>query len=454
MRRLASVTANALLLALGIAAVGCGGKSGQAPEQKPLKVNISSPLSASVTDYEVFSGRTDAVETTDVRARVSGYLEKIRFTDGAFVKAGDVLFEIDARPYEAALAKAKANVALAQASIRQNESTVAGHEATLAYLSNENERNRALSRSRSVSDSDRDKIQGDLGSTSAALKASKAAVETAKANLAAAQAEERTAQLNVDFTKVIAPISGVVSRRFVDRGALVNADQTVLTNIARTDKVYAYFDVDERTWLDLRRRLLNQGQITSLQKGVLPVWIGLANDSGYSYEGIVDFADNKLDPSTGTMRLRGAFDNGDGYFQPGMFVRVRLPVGRPHEAILIADQALGNDQGRQFVYVLNENNEVVYRRVRTGARHYGLREILPPAEEGQSADPAKAEGLRKGERVVLSGLQRLRPGMRVEPTVVPMPQPKEEGHAKEPVKKGDVRAAAKGKARAVGAGGS
>lgn len=448
MRRPALVTANALTLALGVAAIGCGGKPGHDADQKPLKVNVSSPVAQAVTDYEVFSGRTEAFESTDVRARVSGYLEKIRFNDGDFVKAGDVLFEIDSRPYDAALAKAKASVELARASIRQVESNVARDESTLTYLTTEYERNRTLSRTRSVSDTERDKSQSDVRATSASLKASKAGVELAKANLQAALAEEKTAQLNVDFTRVTAPISGVVSRRFVDRGALVTADQTVLTNIARIDKVYAYFDVDERTWLDLRRRLLDQGQATSIQKAVLPVWIGLANDSGYSYEGVIDFADNKLDPSTGTMRMRGTFENGDFFFQPGMFVRVRLPVGRPHEALLIADQAIGNDQGRQFVYVLDDNDEVVYRRVQTGSRHHGLREIKP-LDESHSGDPAKAEGLRKGDRVVLNGLQRLRPGMRVEPTLVPMPHAKEE-RTPIVIRKREPRPAAKVKGRAEG----
>jgi RND family efflux transporter MFP subunit len=449
MRRPAIVTGNALALALGVAAIGCGGKSGNGPDQKPLKVNVSAPVVQSVTDYEIFSGRTEAIESTDVRARVSGYLEKIRFNDGDFVKAGDVLFEIDSRPYDAALAKAKASVEQAKASIRQGESTVARDESMLMYLSTEYERNRTLSRTRSVSETERDKSQSDVRATSASLKASKASVELAKANLRAAEAEERTAQLNVDFTKVLAPISGVVSRRFVDRGTLVTADQMVLTNIARTDKVYAYFDVDERSWLDLRRRLLNQGQIASLQKAVLPVWVGLANDPGYSYEGVIDFADNRLDPSTGTMRLRGTFENGDLFFQPGMFVRVRLPVGRPHEAFLIADQAIGNDQGRQFVYVVDDKNEVIYRRVETGARHNGLREIKPPREGGDSGDPGKAEGLRKGDRIILNGLQRLRPGMQVEPTVVPMPRPKEEG-TPTAARERNERPAAKGKARADG----
>jgi RND family efflux transporter MFP subunit len=415
--------AKVLAMALVAVTIGCRNNPGSTPEEKPLQVDAAVPVAQTITDYEIFSGRTEAIESTDVRARVTGYLDKINFTDGAFVKAGDVLFVIDPRPYEAALAKAKASVAQARASIRQAEATVALGQSNLNYLSAELARNRQLSRTGAVSGSEMDKSQGDVGATAATISAAKAQVEVAKANVKAAEAEEKAAQLNVDFTKVTAPISGVISRRFADRGTMVLGDQTVLTNIVRLDKIYAYFDIDERTWLDLRRRLMDEGRIDSIQKKVLPVWIGLARDTGYGFQGQIDFADNKLDPSTGTMRMRGTFDNTDLYFQPGMFVRVRLPVGRPHEALLIAEQAIGNDQGRQYVYVLNGKNEVVYRRIETGALHDGLREIKSRRYDSD-APLDEGEGLRKGDRVVLNGLQRLRPGMPVEPTLVAMPNPR------------------------------
>jgi RND family efflux transporter MFP subunit len=411
----------ALVLALALFGLGCRDKGGAA-EEKPLKVNVAVPVTRPVTDYEIFSGRAEALESTDVRARVSGYLEKIRFTDGAFVKAGDVLFEIDSRLYDAALAKAKASVAQAKASVHQHEAAVTQHRANLTYLTAEFQRNRRLTTGGAVSGSEMDKSRGEVDATSAALTAAKANVEVAKANVEVALAEEKTAQLNVNFTKVVAPISGFVSRRFVDRGAMVTADTTVLTNIVRLDKVYAYFDVDERTWLDLRKRLMSEGQTPS-QKAVLPVWVGLANDTGYPLAGRLDFADNRLDPSTGTMRMRATLDNADRYLQPGMFVRVRVPLGRPHQALLIAEQAIGNDQGRQFVYVLDAEGTVVHRWVEPGALHDGLREIKPAPD---SADPGKAEGLRPGDRVVLNGMQRLRPGMKVEPTAVPMPNPRQQ----------------------------
>ena len=438
MSRWPIVVVRGLLLSAGALTVGCATRPAGPAEEKPLKVSVSTPVVRTVTDYETFSGRTEAVETTDVRARVSGYLTKVNFVDGAHVQAGDVLFEIDPRPYEAALAKAKASVAQAQAAIQQGEFGIAQAESNLDYLAGEYQRNRQLARNRSVSDTELDKSQSDVKATSAGVKVAKANVEAAKANLKAAEAEQRTAQLNVDFTKVLAPIRGVVSRRMVDRGALINADTTLLTNIVRLDQVYAYFDVDERTWLDLRRRLVNTGQLATIQKGAIPVWIGLASDTGYSYEGHIDFADNKLDPSTGTMRMRGTFENGDRYFQPGMFVRVRLPIGQPHGALLIAEQAIGNDQGRQFVYVVNDKDEVVYRRIETGALHDGLREIKPPREDAGADDLSKAEGLRKGDRVVLNGLQRLRPGMKVEPNKVPMPNPRQAAKSSTAGKKGAV----------------
>jgi len=415
--------ATVLILAVAFAAVGCGSNSGQNPEDKPLQVDVALPISQTITDYEIFSGRTEAFESTDVRARVTGYLEKINFADEAFVKAGDLIFEIDHRPYDAVLAKAKASVAQARASVRQAEANVVQIQSNLTYLSAEFQRNRRLSRTGAISGSEIDKSAGDVNAMSATINAARAKVEVASANVNAAEAEEQAALLNVNFTKVTAPISGVISRRFLDRGTLVIADQTVLTNIVHLDKVYASFDIDERTWLALRRRLMNEGRIDAIRKKVLPVWVGLANDSGFGFQGQIDFADNKLDPSTGTMRMRGTLDNPDQFFQPGMFVRVRLPIGRPHEALLIADQAIGSDQGRRFVYVLNEKDEVVYRRVETGALHDGLREIKGRLED-TTVTPDDNEGLRKGDRVVLNGLQRLRPGMRVAPSQVTMPNPR------------------------------
>jgi RND family efflux transporter MFP subunit len=419
-----------LVLLLGLAGLGCSGQASPRAEPKLLKVQVSAPVVQSVTDYETFSGRTEAVESTDIRARVSGYLKDITFADGAFVEAGAVLFEIDPRPYEAALLRARANVAQAKAAIRQGEFSVAHSQSNLSYLSAEYERNRRLMTSRTVSSSELDKSRGEYTATAASVEVARANVEVARASLKAAEAEEQTAQLNLDFTRVTAPFAGVVSRRFVDRGALVTADTTILTNIARVDQIDAYFDVDERTWLSLRRQLLRDGQLTSIPKAVLPVSVGLANDTGHPFAGQVNFADNKLDASTGTMRMRGTFDNPKLYLQPGMFVRVRLPVGQPRQALLVAEQAIGNDQGRQFLYVLDANDEVVYRRVELGALHDGLREIKAPgAEEGTTQAPTSV-GLRQGDRVVLNGLQRLRPGMKVQPDPVAMPNPRQAASGK------------------------
>jgi RND family efflux transporter MFP subunit len=421
------IAAAMFVLAAALLGAGCEGTATAEKEAKPIKIDVSEPVARTITDYEVFSGRTDALESTDVRARVSGYLEQIKFADGAHVKAGDVLFEIDPRPYQAALLQARATSAKARADVVQMEAAVARDESNLAYLASEFNRNRQLNLRRAVSDSDFDKSRGDLGASQAVVKVSEANAEAAKAAVKAADAAEKIAELSYEFTKVRAPITGVISRRWVDRGNMVTADQTILTNIVRLDKVYAYFDVDERTWLDLRRRLLGEGQLNAMENSEIPVWIGLANDSGYPFEGRIDFADNKLDPSTGTMRLRGTFDNRNQYLQPGMFVRVMLPVGKPHEALLVADQAIGSDQGRQFVFVVNENNEIVYRRVETGALHNGLREIKSVRKDDDSVakDSTSIEGLRKGERIIVNGLQRVRQGVTVEPNKVPMPNPKE-----------------------------
>jgi RND family efflux transporter MFP subunit len=413
--------ATMLLLGLGLTGLGCEGPP-HPPENKPLKVDVSKPVEKSITDYEIFSGRTEAIESTDVRARVSGYLQKIKFTDGEFVEADKVLFEIDPRPYDVALAQARGALAQARANVAQCQFSIELNESTQSFQASEILRNTMLYNRRALSGSDLDKSRSDFGVTAAQVKVAQANLQAAEANLKAAEAAERNAQLNVDWTRVVAPISGVVSRRTIDRGNMVMADQTVLTNIVRLDKVYAYFDVDERTWLDLRRRLMNDGQIQSLEKAVIPVWVGLANDksTSYPFEGFVDFADNKLDGSTGTMRMRGTFENPDRFLQPGMFVRVKLPVGQSRSALLISDQAIGSDQGRPFVFVLNDNDEVVRRRVETGALHDGLREVKPLTDDA-GKDSARAAHLKKGDRIVVNGLQRLRDGARVEPTVIDMP---------------------------------
>jgi RND family efflux transporter MFP subunit len=368
-----------LLLCAGLA--GCErAQSQQPPAMKPPEVLISLPVTQEVTDYEDFAGRTEAVSTIEIRARVTGYLDKVCFDgkEGADVKKGDVLAEIDPRPYRAELARTEANVVQAQAHLKRLE---------LDY-------NRATKvRSRgAMSQEEYDKICGDRAEASAAV--------------GVAEASRDNAKLNLEFTQVKAPIDGRISRRLVDPGNLVKADETMLTTIVSLDPMYAYFDVDERTVLRIRR-LLREWQ-TKLSSAAVPVMLRLADEDEFTHQGTINFVDNKVDTNTGSMWLRGLFTNPKQDLSPGLFVYVRLPVGTPRKCILMAEQALGRDQAQKFVYVINDKDEVLYRPVKIGRLENGLRVIT--------------EGLAMGEKVVVSGLQRIRPGIKVEPKLVDMPK--------------------------------
>ncbi len=228
----------------------------------------------------------------------------------------------------------------------------------------------------------------------------KIAVEVAKARVKSSEAAVETAKLNLDFCSILAPIDGRISNQKIDPANMVQADQTALTTIVTMDPIYAYFDEDERTMLRVRR-LIRIGKVKSIREAKIPVLLGLADEEGFPHEGLVNFVDNRVDLMTGTLRLRGLFPNPKRLLSPGMFVRIRVPIGTPHSSLLISEQALGSDQGQKFVYVVNNRNEVTYRRVEVGALQDGLRVI--------------EKGLAAGERVVVSGLQRIRPGIKIVP---------------------------------------
>jgi RND family efflux transporter MFP subunit len=371
-----------LLLSADVLA-GCDQHGAQPPPETAPEVEVSVADTDLVTDYEDFPGRLDAVNTIQVRARVSGYLDKVGFKDGDEVKEGEVLFYIDSRPYDAELARA-------QASLVQSE-------AHLKRTSEDYSRAMRLLAQRSIGQEEYDKIAGDRAEAAAAV--------------GVARASRDLAQLNVTYTKVKAPISGRLSRRFVDPGNLVKADDTALTSIVSLDPIYVYFDVDERTALHLPD-FLREGKLNLAPEGGVPVLIGLANEKGFPHQGQIDFVDNTVDPGTGTLRLRGKFGNANRDLQPGLFVRVRLPIGKPYRAVLVAEQALARDQGQKYVNVVTPGNEVEYRRVEIGRLQKGMRVIT--------------SGLNKDERVVVSGLQKVRAKMKVEPKIVPMPKLEEQ----------------------------
>jgi RND family efflux transporter MFP subunit len=361
-----------LLLSFAVI-VGCErAKSEVVTAAKPPEAYYLLPVAKQVVDHEDFTGHTQAIKTVTVRARVSGYLVKVNFIDGAHVNEGNVLFEIDSRLYQADYDRL-------QATVVQNQRHTARTQQDL-------DRADKLIGSKAISQEQYDQYLFDNLESKAALKSAEAALETASLNLA--------------FTKVTSPVTGRVSNRMVDPGNLVVADNTPLTTIVSEDPVWAYFDIDEHTSLRIQR-LDDKTQIKSQHAADKVVYLGLVDEKGFPHKGTIDFVDNQVDTQTGTLRLRGVFSNTDGLLTPGLFVRIRLPIGEPHDALIIPERALQTDQGRKFVYVVNADNGVEYRGVTVG-------DIF---SEGTRIVEA---GLKPEDRVIVSGLQRVKPGVKVE----------------------------------------
>jgi RND family efflux transporter MFP subunit len=375
----------ALLLGVCLGLTGCARTPSEAPAAAPPPVTVSYPVEREVTDYADFTARTAAVDSVELRARVSGYLDRVNFKEGALVKKGDLLFEIDPRTY-------RANLQVAEGSLLAREAQVERLSADLA-------RGRRMLGTRAISREEFDKIVGDHHEAVAQRAALKASVERAR--------------LDVDFTRVTAPISGRISRYYVTVGNLVQAGDltggTLLTTIVSVDPMYAYFDVDERTALRVSR-LIREGKARWPDDVEIPVSLGLANEQGFPHRGAINFIDNQVNPKTGTIRVRGVFPNKDDALRPGYFARVRVPIGVPYKALLVTERALDTDQGQKVVYVVDRDDKVVSRPVRLGALHDGLRVIT--------------EGLKPGERVIVTGLQQVRPGLTVDPKLVDMPTSK------------------------------
>jgi RND family efflux transporter MFP subunit len=354
-----------------------GGSSAADPDRSrdraaPPAVAVSQPLTREVTDYADFTGRTEAVERVDLRARVSGYIAKVNFKEGAAVKRGDVLFEIDPRPYNADLDLASAELVLAEAKLKK----------AIADL----ERAKALLKANGISKEEYANIEAD--------------VVVAQAGVQAARARREHAQLNLDFTKVTAPIDGRIDRAALTAGNLAVADKTLLGTLFSVDPLHVYFDLDERTFLQLRH---NGGK-----ENELPVLMGLANEDGFPHRGKVQSVGAQVDPNTATIRCRAVLPNPDGKLLPGMFVRVRLVTSAPHKALLVTEDAVMSDQGKKYLYVVNDKNVVERRNVKLGsAQDGGLRVV--------------AEGLTSDDWVVVKGVNQVEPGKTVEPEKVPMP---------------------------------
>ena len=382
MKSLVTLLGGGLILGFSLLMAGCSPSSTGSKEEKPTPVQVSYPVEREVTDYSDHTGRTAAVDSVELRARVWGYLDKVNFKEGMLVKKGDVLFEIDPRNYKAALEQAEGNLASAEAKAQRLEWDL--------------KRAQTLVSSRSISREEYDKVFGDRSEAVASIAALKGAVDQAR--------------LDLGFTKVTAPVTGRVGRAVVTEGNLVQSGQsggTVLTTLVSVDPMYAYFDVDERTVLRVRQ-LIREGKVKSARDVVWPVFLGLANEEGYPHKGTIDFVDNQVNPKIGTLRLRGVFANKNELLSPGYFVRVRVPIGYPHKALLITERAIDSDQGQKIVYIVDSDGKVAIRPVRLGSLHDGLRVV--------------EDGLGLDDRVIVTGLQQVRPGMPVEPNVVNMPR--------------------------------
>ena len=378
----------AALLAAALAA-GCSQAPPAAGGAKRAEVVVTTPVADEVTDYQDFTGRLDAVKTVEIRARVSGYVQQVPFKEGDLVKEGDLLFQIDPRTYQADYNQAVANFKQAEADRKVQEKNA--------------ERVRRLIGNGAISQEEYDQTM--------------AAWEKAVATAGAMEAARDRAKLYLDYARVTSPVSGRVSRRFVDPGNLVNADNTLLTTVVTEDPMYAYFDVDERTYLELVEAKTYE-QASTFSGLRLPVQMRLANEEEFVHQGTVDFVDNRLNGNTGTIRMRGVFENPRRLLKSGLFVRVRLPVGAPYKALLIPDEAVLSDQGKKYVYVVNDKSAVEYRSVKLGQAIHELRVIR--------------EGVAPGERVIVTGMQRVRPKAEVQVKVQDPPKPPSAAQGKRP----------------------
>jgi RND family efflux transporter MFP subunit len=355
-------------------------KSGDAQAPKPPEVSVAQVIEKRVKDWDEFTGRLQAVETVEIRPRVSGYIDKVAFTEGSQVKRGDLLFIIDPRPYKAEYDRAAADV----------KRFKTAHELAGIELA----RVQRLRDSGAVSEEELDER--------------KSTVAQGEANVAGSEAALETASLNLNFTRVTSPIDGRVSRAEVTRGNLVTGGSnggTLLTSVVSMDPMYLYFDGDEQTYLRYTK-MARSGERPSSRNTPNPVQVGLADEEGFPHAGTVDFVDNQLNPQTGTIRARAVLPNKDGQFTPGEFARVQLLGRGEYAAILIEDRAVNTDQNQKYVLLLGADNKIEYRKVKLGRVIDGLRVVL--------------EGLKPGDVVVVNGAQRVHPGVTVTPQRVTM----------------------------------
>ena len=364
------------------AAWACGQPAAQAPP--PPKVTVVLPVEREVTEWDEYTARFDAVDSVEVRPRVNGYLQEIHFKDGAMVKKGDLLFLIDPRPYEAVRRRAEAELLQAKSRLALTQKNFA--------------RVAELLPSHAISQEEADIRESTLREAEAAVLSAQAALDAAA--------------LDVEFTHITAPVSGRIGRKLVTEGNLitggVGTEGTLLTTIVSLDPIYVYFEADERAFLKYSRLALS-GQRPSSRDYKNPVRVALGDEKDFVHEGVMDFVDNQLDRGTGTIVGRAILPNPDLTLTPGLFARLRLPGSGKYRALLLPDEAVGTDQSRKFVFVVDADGKAQYRAVTTGPLIDGLRVVR--------------DGLTARDSVIVSGLQRVRPGVKVDaqPAATPAP---------------------------------
>ncbi|MBN3758684.1 efflux RND transporter periplasmic adaptor subunit [Paraburkholderia sp. Tr-20389] len=371
-----AVAALAVIVIAGLGTFGAIRVDARSPAQSAPtivpEVDVATVIQKTITDWQSYSGRLQAVEKVDVRPLVSGTIVSVNFQDGALVKKGDVLFVIDPRPYQAEVDRAAAQLAAAQS--------------RSGYAQSDWERAQRLIGDNAIAKRDYDEKQNSA--------------REANANVKAAQAALEAAQINLGYTKIVAPVSGRVSRAEITLGNVVNAGASAapLTTLVSVSPIYAEFDADEQTYLQYISQVKSDSKV--------PVELGLANETGYSRKGTIQSVDNRLDTSSGTIRVRARFDNADGSLVPGLYARVKVGGSEPHSALLIDDAAIGTDQDKKFVFVVDKDDHVQYREIQLGDLQGALRVVKG--------------GLHAGDRIVVNGTQRVRPGAQIRAHVVPM----------------------------------
>lgn len=378
---LAGLTASVALTAVAVFTLsGTRAQGDTAPAAPPaVPVSVATVEARDIVPWAEFSGRLEAIERVELRSRVAGVVEAVHFREGNLVKQGDLLVSIDQAPYLADLQRAEAQVQ--------------GAKARVALAESENERGQQLLATRNLSQRDVDTRVNNL--------------REAQANLQAAEAARRTAQLNLDYTQIRAPISGRIGRLDVTIGNLIAAGGQVLTSLLSVDPIYAAFNADERSVLDALASLPDGSR--ALEQ--IPVRLTTATAQAAQFSGKLHFVDNGIDGASGTVRVRARLDNTDGKLMPGQFVRVQLGQAKAEQQLVINERAVGTDQNKKFVFVVGDDAKAAWREVSLGAAHDGLRVVNA--------------GLKPGERIIVNGLQRVRPGATVAPEPVPMAEKSE-----------------------------